>query len=136
MGSARAENARREAQKMNRVKIAICASEPALYTSYEPVFEESPFLIIVDEYGNVQKYSPDIGQKSAARGRIDWIIARGAKILVTGAIGDADYRRLRRAGVAVKWEVFGEVRNLVERARLYSEPLLATLAAERRDRGN
>lgn len=116
-----------------RIKIAITASEPALYTAYEPIFEESPSLIIVDERSNVQKYAPEISQKGIAKGRADWIIARGAKILVTGSINDADYRKLQRAGVAVKWETFGSVRDLVERARIYSEFLLRGLADEHPD---
>lgn len=115
---------------MKNLKIAITAREPALYTSFEPVFEESSFLIIVDEHGNVQKYAPGLGQKGGAKGRVDWIISRGAKILITGSICDAEYRRLRLAGVAIAWEVFGDVKDLVERARTRSELLLKTLEDE------
>jgi len=117
----------RERAKMKNLKIAITASEPALYTDYEPVFEESPFLILIDEHGSVQKYAPELGQKGGAKGRADWIISRGAKILVTGSVDDAEYRRLRRAGVAIAWEVFGEVKDLVERARGQAEVLLKAL---------
>ncbi len=109
---------------MKNLKIAITAGEPVLYTNFEPIFEESPFLILIDERGNVQKYAPEASQKGGAKGRADWIISRGVKILITGSVSDVEYRRLRRAGVAVAWEVFGEVKELVERARNNADSLL------------
>ncbi len=115
---------------MKNLKIAITAREPVLYTDYSPVFEESPFLILVDEHGSVQKYAPESAQKGGAKGRADWIISRGAKILITGSIGDAEYRRLQNAGVAITWEVFGEVKELVERARNNADILQKTFADE------
>ena len=48
---------------MQRVKIAITAYEPVLYTEFYPIFEDSPFLIIIDEYNHVQSILPKSAQK-------------------------------------------------------------------------
>ena len=116
---------------MQRVKIAITANEPVLYTEFYPIFEDSPFLIIIDEYNHVQKYSAEIGAKGILKGRAEWIIGRGARILVTGSIENEDYQKLRRAGVAIKWESFGEVKSLVERARRFADYLLEAMENEK-----
>ncbi len=106
---------------MHRVKIAITAYEPVLYTEFYPIFEDSPFLIIIDEYNHVQKYSAEIGSKEILKGRAEWIIGRGARILITGSIDNEDYWKLRLAGVTIRWESFGEVKSLVERARIAAD---------------
>lgn len=107
----------REDFRMERVKIAITTYEPALYTDLYPVFEDSPHLIIVDEYNRIQKYSPEITAKGTIKGKTEWIISRGAKVLVTGSIEDEHYEKLTKAGIAVDWVGFGNAKDLVERAR-------------------
>ena len=112
---------------MHRVKIAITAYEPVLYTEFYPIFEDSPFLIIIDEYNHVQKYSAEIGSKEILKGRAEWIIGRGARILITGSIDNEDYWKLRLAGVTIRWESFGEVKSLVERARIAADHVQETM---------
>lgn len=102
---------------MERVKIAITTYEPALYTDLYPVFEDSPHLIIVDEYNRIQKYSPEITAKGTIKGKTEWIISRGAKVLVTGSIEDEHFEKLTKAGIAIDWVGFGNAKDLVERAR-------------------
>jgi predicted Fe-Mo cluster-binding NifX family protein len=116
---------------MQRVKIAITVCEPVLYTDFSPIFEEAPFLIIVDEYNRIQKYSPEITAKGIARGKVEWIISRGAKVLVTGAIDDISYQKLKQAGIPVQWEAFGEVKSLVERGRRFAGFLIEMLEKEK-----
>jgi predicted Fe-Mo cluster-binding NifX family protein len=116
---------------MQKAKIAITAYEPVLYTEFYPIFEEAPFLIIVDEYNRIQKYSPEITAKGITRGKAEWIIGRGAKILVTGSIDDASYQKLKQAGIPVKWEAFGEVKSLVERGRRFVGFLIEMLEKEK-----
>lgn len=115
---------------MKRVKIAITSCEPALHTEYYPVFEDSPFLIIVDEYNHIQKYIPEISADGKEKSKVDWIIARGAKILVTGSIRDKAYLKLKNSGVAIKWEAFGDTKSLVDRAKIFSGFLLEMLEKE------
>jgi len=74
----------------------------------------------VDEYNRIQKYSPEITAAGVARGKVEWIISRGARVLVTGAIDDISYQKLKQAGIPVKWETFGEVKTLVERGRRFA----------------
>jgi len=116
---------------MQRAKIAITACEPVLYTDFYPIFEEAPFLIIVDEYNRIQKYSPEITAKGIVRGKAEWIIGRGAKVLVTGSIDNVSYQKLKQAGIPVKWEAFGEVKTLVERARKFIGYLIEMLEKEK-----
>lgn len=116
---------------MKRVKIAITSCEPVLHTEYYPVFEDSPFLIIVDEYNHIQKYIPEISADGKEKSKVEWIIARGAKILVTGSMRDKSYMKLKNAGIAVKWEAFGDIKSLVDRARIFSGFLLEMLEKER-----
>lgn len=116
---------------MQKTKIAITALEPVLYTEFSPIFEEAPFLIIVDEYNRIQKYSAEISTQGIIKGRAEWIISRGAKVLVTGAIENDSYQKLKQAGIPVKWEAFGDVKELVERARRYTVYLIETMGQEK-----
>jgi predicted Fe-Mo cluster-binding NifX family protein len=116
---------------MQRAKIAITALEPVLYTEFYPIFEEAPFLIIVDEYNRIQKYSAEITAKGITRGRAEWIISKGAKVLVTGSIDNDSYQKLKQAGIPVKWETFGDVKSLVDRARRFAGYLIEMLGKER-----
>jgi len=102
---------------MERIKIAITANEPVLYTDLNPSLEECPALIIVDEYNRIQKYAPEITQKGSVRGKVDWIISRGAKILITGSMSDQNYQKLKKAKIAIDWVAFGTVKDLVQIAR-------------------
>jgi len=115
---------------MQKAKIAITACEPVLYTEFYPIFEDAPFLIIVDEYNRIQKYSTEITAKGITRGRAEWVIGRGAKVLVTGSIDSDSYQKLKQAGIPVKWEAFGDIKSLVERARRFSGYLIEMLEKE------
>lgn len=113
---------------MERVKIAITTYEPALYTDLYPVFEDSPHLIIVDEYNRIQKYSPEItASGTIKKDKTEWIISRGAKVLVTGSIEDEHFEKLTKAGIAIDWVAFGNAKDLVESARKSAAFLIKNL---------
>ncbi len=112
---------------MTRIKIAVTAYEPALYADMFPSLEECPALIIIDEYDRIQKYVPEITPRNAIKSKVDWIIGRGAKVVITGAMSDENYRKLRKAKIAIDWVAFGNVKDLVEIARERANNLLFQL---------
>lgn len=112
---------------MDRVKIAITCIEPVIYGEVYPIFEDSPYLIIVDEYNRIQRYQPLLTASLKSEAKVDWLIKRGVKILITGSIKDEWFQVLTRAGVALDWRAFGSVKECVNWARRFSKEIQARI---------
>ncbi len=101
------------------MKIAVTAKGAGLGAWLDPVFEESRQLVLVDDEGRFQSWSPDPVSALDPYGakRVRWLAEERAGMLVTRKLTTEARASLAAAGISVFFAESGCVLELVEAAR-------------------
>ena len=100
------------------MKIAVTASQPDLESPVDPRFGRCEYFVIVDtETGQFETYENPHGTATSGAGiqAAQFVIDKGAKVVLTGSCGPNAFQTLQAAGVEVIVGVSGSIKEAIEK---------------------